>query len=50
MTDEPAPGKIGAISIAYADYCARVAGAVTDQADAVEALIDALSAARAIHC
>lgn len=50
MTDGPAPGEIGAISIAYADYCARVAGAVTDQADAVEALIDALSAARAIHC
>lgn len=50
MTDEPAPGKIGAISIAYADYCACVAGAVADQANAVETLIDALSSARAIHC
>ncbi len=50
MTDEPAPGEIGAISIAYADYCARVAGAVAEQADAVETLIDAMSSAGAIHC
>lgn len=50
MTDEPAPGTIGAISIAYADYCARVARAVADQADAVERLIDAMTSARAIHC
>lgn len=50
MTDEPAPGGIGAISIAYADYCARVAGAVAEQADAVETLIDAMSSAGAIHC
>lgn len=50
MTDEPAPGTIGAISIAYADYCASVARAVADQADAVERLIDAMTSARAIHC
>ncbi len=50
MTDEPAPGTIGAISIAYADYCARVASAIVDQADAIETLIDAMKSAGAIHC
>ena len=50
MTDEPPPGTIGAISIAYAEYCARVARAIADQADVVETLIDAMISARAIHC
>jgi len=50
MTDEPAPGTVGAIAATYADYCALVAGAITRQADAIETLIDIMELADAIHC
>ena len=50
MTDEPAPGTVGAIATVYARYCARVAGAITRQADAIETLIDVMELADAIHC
>lgn len=50
MTDEAAPGSIGPIASAYATHCARVADAIAGQADAVEALIDAMVSAGAIHC
>ncbi len=50
MTDEPAPGTVGAIATSYASHCARVAGAIADQAGTIEALIDAMRSAGAIHC
>jgi D-arabinose 5-phosphate isomerase GutQ len=50
MTDEPPPGTVGAIANEFAGYCARVAGAVADQANAIETLIDAMETADAIHC
>ncbi len=50
MTDEPAPGTIGAIATAYARYCSRTAGAIAAQSDTIETLIDAIQSAGAIHC
>lgn len=50
MIDEPAPGTIGAIVTAYAGYCTRVAGAIANQAGAIETLIDTMVSADAIHC
>lgn len=50
MTDVPTPGTTGAIATVYAQHCARVASAIADQAGVIESLIDAMSAAGAIHC
>ena len=50
MTDVPTPGTASAIATVYAGHCARVAEAIADQAGAIEALIDAMETAGAIHC
>ncbi len=50
MTGDPVPGSVDAIADAYAGHCARVALAIAEQAEMVEALIDAMLSAGAIHC
>ncbi|MEN6517294.1 MAG: hypothetical protein ABFC38_03775 [Methanospirillum sp.] len=50
MTDVPAPGTAGAIATAYASHCVRVSDAIAAQAGAIEALIDVMLSAGAIHC
>ena len=50
MADGPAPGTIGAIATTHASDCARVSGAITCQADAIESQIEIMELADAIHC
>lgn len=50
MSDGPAPGTIGALATAYAEFCAQVARRITEQEPAVEDLVDAIGAAGAVHC
>ncbi len=50
MSNEPAPGTTGSLAAEYAAFCQRVADACAAQAPAVEALVDAIIDAGAVHC
>lgn len=50
MTDEPAPRATASLAAEYAAFCERVADACAEQAPVVDALIDAMARAGAIHC